>query len=347
MRIIQADFPYAGSDANRSAVAKEWRERTSWYEFLLKGRNLSENEKTYYKAMRAISANAEHQKWADVGTPALFFAGGAVGTAVRTAGLVAGSYNVGQGGRRIVEGDTLGGGLQMLEGAMLAAPGAASVFKFKTPSGKSVSLPEGYIYDAKTQTISAKTGGSFKLTGQYSDGLPVLQRLNPQGAASSNYLVLKDGKQVQVSSPYKSGNTAQISRDTHESAIHHTNTYFENLNLKVTTNVTIKSPGAAERSVLDQVIQGRANRAIPVPDGFIARDMRTGLPVKNIKLDSNGFAGLEMKTGVNDRRLMRSQEINYRAAIEGKAISTGQKAFDAGLSKGTTPRQIYIIEPKN
>lgn len=98
---------------------------------------------------------------------------------------------------------------------------------------------------------------------------------------------------------------------------------------------------------MDQVIQGRANSTIPVPDGYIARDMRTGLPVNSIKLDSNGFAGLEMKTGVYDRNLKRSQEVNYRAATEGRATSTGQKALDARLSEGATPRQIYIIEPKN
>ena len=97
--------------------------------------------------------------------------------------------------------------------------------------------------------------------------------------------------------------------------------------------------------MLDQVIQGRTNSTIPVPDGYIARDMRTGLPVNSIKLDSNGFAGLEMKTGVYDRNLKRSQETNYRAAIEGKATSVGGKARQAELLDGKVPTQIYIIEP--
>ena len=51
---------------------------------------------------------------------------------------------------------------------------------------------------------------------------------------------------------------------------------------------------------------------------------------------------MEMKTG--DAALARSQEANYRAAIEGNASSFGAKAADAGLN-GTTPRNIYLIRP--
>ena len=42
--------------------------------------------------------------------------------------------------------------------------------------------------------------------------------------------------------------------------------------------------------------------------------------------------------------LARSQEVNYRAAIEGNASSFGAKAADAGLN-GVTPRNIYLIRP--
>ncbi|MDO5686628.1 MAG: hypothetical protein Q4G42_04485 [Neisseria sp.] len=99
------------------------------------------------------------------------------------------------------------------------------------------------------------------------------------------------------------------------------------------------------RSAPDQVIQGQAHGRVPVPDGYIARDVRTGQQVKTIQLDNNGFAGLEMKTGVSDRGLKRSQELNYRAATEGKAQSVGQNAIEANLLEGKVPRQIYIIEP--
>ena len=64
--------------------------------------------------------------------------------------------------------------------------------------------------------------------------------------------------------------------------------------------------------------------------------------VSEIVLDGRGFAGMEMKTG--DAALTRSQEANYRAAIEGNASSFGAKAADAGLN-GTTPRNIYLIRP--
>ena len=53
-------------------------------------------------------------------------------------------------------------------------------------------------------------------------------------------------------------------------------------------------------------------------------------------------ARMEMKTG--NAALARSQEANYRAAIEGNASSFGAKAADAGL-EGATPRNIYLIRP--
>ncbi|UOO82812.1 hypothetical protein LVJ83_04930 [Uruburuella testudinis] len=108
-----------------------------------------------------------------------------------------------------------------------------------TAEGRPVTWPDGYIFDSATQTIRAKTGGTFKLTGQYNDGLPVLQRLNTKGVPTSNYLILKDGRQIKVKSPYSHENVAQTSRNTHESAINHTNIHFENQNLRVTTNVSI------------------------------------------------------------------------------------------------------------
>ena len=64
--------------------------------------------------------------------------------------------------------------------------------------------------------------------------------------------------------------------------------------------------------------------------------------VSEIVLDGRGFAGMEMKTG--DAALARSQEANYRAAIEGNARSLGENATQAGLN-GATPRNIYLIRP--
>ena len=110
----------------------------------------------------------------------------------------------------------------------------------------------------------------------------------------------------------------------------------------VHTNVTINSPGAAQRSVLDQVLAGNPGQSVPVPPGYQAIDLRTNQIVSEIVLDGRGFAGMEMKTG--DAALARSQEANYRAAIEGNANSFGAKAADAGLD-GATPRNIYLIRP--
>ena len=66
--------------------------------------------------------------------------------------------------------------------------------------------------------------------------------------------------------------------------------------------------------------------------------------VSEIVLDGRGFAGMEMKTG--NAALARSQEVNYRAAIEGNAWSLGQNVERVGFkSLGDTPRNIYLIRP--
>lgn len=52
-----------------------------------------------------------------------------------------------------------------------------------------------------------------------------------------------------------------------------------------------------------------------------------------------------MKTGVKDRTLRRSQEVNYLEATKGNAVSIGNKAKQAGLPKNTTPKKMYLIEP--
>ena len=111
---------------------------------------------------------------------------------------------------------------------------------------------------------------------------------------------------------------------------------------RVQPNVTISSPGAAQRSVLDQVLAGNPGQSVPVPPGYQAIDLRTNQIVSEIVLDGKGFAGMEMKTG--DAALARSQEVNYRAAIEGRAQSLGNNANKIRL-ENMTPRNIYLIRP--
>ena len=118
--------------------------------------------------------------------------------------------------------------------------------------------------------------------------------------------------------------------------------FFRNQQLGVHTNVTINSPGAAQRSVLDQVLAGNPGQSVPVPPGYQAIDLRTNQIVSEIVLDGKGFAGMEMKTG--DAALARSQEVNYRAAIEGRAQSLGNNANKIRL-ENMTPRNIYLIRP--
>ena len=191
--------------------------------------------------------------------------------------------------------------------------------------------------------ITGSNGGKAIYTQHMDElGRPIYQRMTADGRRYSSYLVLDDaGKPITVKSPYAHQHI-QAARQVHETAVEATGGFFRNQQLGVHTNVTINSPGAAQRSVLDQVLAGNPGQSVPVPPGYQAIDLRTNQIVSEIVLDGKGFAGMEMKTG--DAALARSQEANYRAAIEGNASSFGAKAADAGLD-GATPRNIYLIRP--
>ena len=191
--------------------------------------------------------------------------------------------------------------------------------------------------------ITGSNGGKAIYTQHMDElGRPIYQRMTADGRRYSSYLVLDDaGKPITVKSPHARQHI-QAARQVHETAVKATGGFFRNQQLHVQPNVTISSPGAAQRSVLDQVLVGNPGQSVPVPPGYQAIDLRTNQIVSKIVLDGKGFAGMEMKTG--DAALARSQEANYRAAIEGNASSFGAKAADAGLN-GTTPRNIYLIRP--
>ena len=191
--------------------------------------------------------------------------------------------------------------------------------------------------------ITGSNGGKAIYTQHMDElGRPIYQRMTADGRRYSSYLVLDDaGKPITVKSPYAHQHI-QAARQVHETAVEATSAIYDAQGLKIHTNITINSPGAAQRSVLDQVLAGNPGQSVPVPPGYQAIDLRTNQIVSEIVLDGRGFAGMEMKTG--DAALARSQEANYRAAIEGNASSFGAKAADAGLD-GATPRNIYLIRP--
>lgn len=191
--------------------------------------------------------------------------------------------------------------------------------------------------------ITGSNGGKAIYTQHMDElGRPIYQRMKANGRRYSDYFVLDDaGKPITVKSPYAHQHI-QAARQVHETAVEATSAIYDAQGLKIHTNITINSPGAAQRSVLDQVLAGNPGQSVPVPPGYQAIDLRTNQIVSEIVLDGRGFAGMEMKTG--DAALARSQEANYRAAIEGNASSFGAKAADAGLD-GATPRNIYLIRP--
>lgn len=205
-----------------------------------------------------------------------------------------------------------------------------------------------YPYNPTAQSHIGPMGGQAVKTG-YTDanGRDIMQRVGADGTAQSGYYVIENGKQVAVKNPAPSPKEPIVthSRNLHEESIKATIQIFENQNIKVTTNVTIQSPNAAQRSVIDQVLNGQPNQRIPVPKGYTVTDIATGRKVSSIQLDNSGFAGLEMKTGATDRTLQRSQAINYFEATKGNATSVGQKAKQAGLQENSVPTKMYLIEP--
>ena len=191
--------------------------------------------------------------------------------------------------------------------------------------------------------ITGSNGGKAIYTQHMDElGRPIYQRMKANGRRYSDYFVLDDaGKQITVKSPHAHQHI-QAARQVHETAVEATGGFFRNQQLGVHTNVTINSPGAAQRSVLDQVLAGNPGQSVPVPPGYQAIDLRTNQIVSEIVLDGRGFAGMEMKTG--DAALARSQEANYRAAIEGRAQILGNNANKIRL-ENMTPRNIYLIRP--
>jgi hypothetical protein len=68
------------------------------------GRDQTNGESTYYKAETLQSVYGYHQKWADVGTPALFAVPGAIGTLASLTMVAGGSYQAGQGIGALMDG---------------------------------------------------------------------------------------------------------------------------------------------------------------------------------------------------------------------------------------------------
>ena len=92
---------------------------------------------------------------------------------------------------------------------------------------------------------------------------------------------------------------------------------------------------------IDGVVGGEANASIPVPNGYIAIDLSSNRQVSHITLDSQGRAGIEVKTG--NAGLQRNQSEVYQNCIKGCAISVGKNAEDARLFEGAVPRNMYLL----
>lgn len=80
-------------------------------------------KKAILKAQQSLSyANSMDKKLAEAAEPGLFTLSGNVGSVIRYAGALAGSYNVGQGGAKIADGKYSEGAVQVVNGALMIAP---------------------------------------------------------------------------------------------------------------------------------------------------------------------------------------------------------------------------------
>ena len=77
------------------------------------------------KAKQSLSyANSTDKQLAEAAEPALFGLTGKLGTIIRYVGGLAGSYNVGQGSAKIADGKYNEGAVQVVNGALMIAPGS-------------------------------------------------------------------------------------------------------------------------------------------------------------------------------------------------------------------------------
>ena len=80
-------------------------------------------KKAISKAQQSLSyANSMDKKLAEAAEPGLFALSGNIGSVIRYAGALAGSYNVGQGGAKIADGKYSEGAVQVVNGTLMIAP---------------------------------------------------------------------------------------------------------------------------------------------------------------------------------------------------------------------------------
>ncbi|MEH6450875.1 MAG: hemagglutinin repeat-containing protein, partial [Oleispira sp.] len=98
-----------------------------------------------------------------------------------------------------------------------------------------------------------------------------------------------------------------------------------------------------ETARLDIAIAGGQNQSIPVPKGFIAEDRHgVPLPVQEIKLDNQGLAIAEVKTG--KAKLERQQPECLAACEAGTATVRGEKIKRLDLEVGDkAPESVVIL----
>ncbi|SUO92161.1 hemagglutinin repeat-containing protein [Suttonella indologenes] len=205
---------------------------------------------------------------------------------------------------------------------------------------------DNYRYDRNSGTFIGPNGGTIIPTGELDVlGNPVFRRINAAGKPGAHLTVSfnENGQAVQGSvirnQPVIN---IQDSNARHYQAVHNVSEHFRNNDITFSGEVTLRNiddPAIAAR--IDGVIGGEANARIPVPNGYIAIDLSSNRQVSHITLDSQGRAGIEVKTG--NAGLQRNQSEVYQNCIKGCAISVGKNAEDARLFEGAVPRSIYLL----
>ena len=152
-----------------------------------------------------------------------------------------------------------------VEAAGQAAENAAQAAR-QTGSAANAARNLNHTRQVIEDIITGSNGGKAIYTQHMDElGRPIYQRMTADGRRYSSYLVLDDaGKPITVKSPYAHQHI-QAARQVHETAVEATSAIYDAQGLKIHTNITINSPGAAQRSVLDQVLAGNPGQSVPVP----------------------------------------------------------------------------------
>ncbi|MFT6190453.1 MAG: hypothetical protein ACJAZ6_002292 [Oleispira sp.] len=211
--------------------------------------------------------------------------------------------------------------------------------EFSSPQRDIKTFPETYTENANG-TITGPGNGTLKDTGKVTEtGRPILER---EGSGQKLF-VDADGKQQSIKSPNSNaGDDLNTRKEFHDQRAFDARQEIETHGAKTTKEATVDTANG-ETARLDIIVSGKPDQSIPVPKGMVAED-RHGVPlsVQEIKLDNQGLAIAEVKTG--KAKPERQQPECLAACEAGTATVRGEKIKRIDLDVGDkAPESVVIL----